>query len=125
MSNAVTGKSGKINLSDTDIAETRNWSIRRKYETVDTTSQDSGGHRERKFAVDDWGGEFETIAFRDLHGSQGVGSFMVNRTGASASEPVFHGTILITEAPAEVEYAGEVKYRHTFEGSGACTVAVS
>jgi len=126
MSDAVTGKSGKVKFpTSTEVTEIRNWTLNRPMETPDATSMSSGGNREKKAGIRDWSGTFETIKFVDLAGQEAVGTLMVDGSGATASTPQFSGTMLISDAPVEVPYDDIVAYKHTFEGSGPCTAATT
>ena len=125
MSDAVTGKDGKVLIVGTgEIVEIRNWTLNRPMETPDATSMSSGGVREKKPGIKDGSGSFETINFQDLQGLEAVGSLQVG-AAATASTPIFAGTILITDAPVETPYDDIVSYKHTFECSGPITVTVT
>lgn len=125
MSDAVTGKTGKVLIEGTgEILEIRNWTMDRNLDTPETSSMSSNGWREFKAGMKGWSGSFETIKFVDLHGTEAVGSFYVG-AAASGSEPIFSGTVNITNAPANVPFDDTVAYAHTFQGSGPLTVATS
>jgi predicted secreted protein len=122
-STAVTGKNGKV-IIGAEVAEIRNWKIARPQDTHDTSSMSSGGNREKKHGMKDWNGTFETIKYVDLSGTSVVASFYVGAS-ATASTPIYSGTILISDAPVNVPYDDVVNYEHAFEGSGPCTPATS
>jgi len=126
MSEAVTGKDGKLLIAGSgEILEIRNWNIDRNLDTPETSSMSSVENwREFKAGMKGWSGSFETIKFTDLVATEAVGSFYVGDS-ASGSEPIFSGTVLITNAPVAVPYDDTVAYAHTFQGSGPCTVATS
>jgi len=122
MSNAVTGKSGKVTIGS-EVVAIRNWTIDRNMDVPETSSMSSNGHREFKAGMKGWSGSFETVTYVDLHGTESLGTFYVG-SAATASTPTFTGTVLVTNAPINVPYDDAVAYAHTFQGSGACTPAV-
>jgi len=125
MSDAVTGIIGKVGIVGSgEILEIRNWTMDRNLDVPETSSMSSGGNREYKAGMKGWAGSFETIKFVDLHGTEAVGTFQVGAS-ASASTPVFTGTILITNAPVNVPFDDTVAYAHTFQGSGPVAVATT
>ena len=124
MSSAVTGTIGKVIVAGSEVVEIRNWTIDRNMDSPETSSMTSAGNREYKGGMKGWSGSFETVKYVNLHGTEAVGSFQVGAT-ASASTPIFAGTVLITNAPVNVPFEDTVAYAHTFQGSGPCTPTVS
>ena len=115
---------GVVIMPSGQVLEIRNWSISRPQDIHDTSSSSSGGNRQKKHGMKDWSGSFETIKYIDLSGVAGVGSFKVGAT-ATASTPIYAGTVYIGDPGVACPYDDLVTYSHTFEGSGPCTVTVS
>jgi predicted secreted protein len=124
MSDAVVGLRGKVTFSGTEITEIQKWSITPTGKEINTSSMSSGGNYEYKMGMKGWSGSFDTIKYLNLHGSTAIGSFFVGSV-ASTNEPVYHGTVLITSIPITTDYDDKVVWSHSFQGSGALTIAVS
>jgi hypothetical protein len=125
MSEAVPGKYGKVVIVGTgEVLEIESWDIARPQDVLDASSMSSNGHREKKFGMDDWNGSFTTKKAVDLRGIVAVGSFFTG-SAATSSTPAYSGTILISDAGINTPFEELVKWNHTFEGSGACTVHTS
>lgn len=122
-SQGVTGKSGKVEIG-AEVVDIRNWDIAQPVDAVETTSMSSGGNGEFAVGISRWSGSFETLDWVDLSGTQTVGSFYTG-AAATASTPVFAGTVIVTDAGIAVPYDGVVAYRHTFQGSGPLAVTVA
>lgn len=120
MSQAVSGKSGSVEFSS-KLAEVKGFTLNADCNTPDVTSTDSNGWAEFVAGVKSWSGSFDTLVCVDLVGSVGVGSFKVG-TAASASTPIFTGTIIVKGPSATLAVEGEVRYSYNFQGTGPLTI---
>lgn len=120
MSQAVTGQNGTVTFGS-KVAEVKGFSVNTDCNTPDITSTDSNGWAEFLAGIKSWSGSFEALTCVNLVGSTGVGSFAVG-TAASASTPIFSGTVIVKGPSVALAVEGEVRYSYNFQGSGPLTI---
>ena len=134
-SNGIAGFKGMIALSSadaaasSDIAEIRNFTIDTSMTTIDVTTHDSSGHRDKVAGIQQWSGTAEYLQVMSNAGHKSVADVMLGRvrvdgyfypTGSS-SDGYFNGDMYLTgwglAHPNEDALAANI----TFEGTGALT----
>lgn len=120
MSSAVTGCNGTVTFGS-KVAELKGFTINVDVNTPDVTSTDSNCWAEFLAGIKSWSGSFEALTCVDLIGSVGIGSFAVG-TAASASTPIFTGTVIVKGPSATLAVENEVRYSYNFQGSGPLAI---
>lgn len=122
----LSGRSGAVSYSASELLGIRSWSLDYTFDTVDTTDFADDGVRTFLPGTSSWSGTFEAVKDTKADQESFLGSMCQIVLGESTSaSQEWSGSAIITGVHPTVAFDGAVMYTYDFQGSGALTPAVA